>query len=62
MSDLMKLGQDLLNMGQKIIDSQGSGTSEKKKDDTEEDDKPSNVVDMPKKALIIASLKRKIGE
>lgn len=59
----MKLGQDLLTMGQKIIDSQGSSPSEKKKEkETTEEEKPSNVVDMPKKALIIASLKRKIGE
>ena len=61
--DIVKLGQDLMTMGQKILDSQG----EKKKDEPkpeprEDDDTGGKVLDMPKKALIVASLKRKISE
>jgi hypothetical protein len=47
-------------MGQKILDKSGSPQAEPK----QAEPKPTEgkVLDMPKRALIIASLKRKIGE
>lgn len=59
MSDeLLTLGRDLLSMGQKIIDANQGGDNESK-----EKKKPEGGnLDMPNKSLIIASLKRKIGE
>ena len=66
MSDkLLKLGQELLSMGQKIIDNQGNGKKKHEEKEDEEDSSSENkgkVLDMPNKALIVASLKRKIGE
>lgn len=60
MSDqLLTLGKELLSMGQKIIDKHESGG---KKDTEEKPEAKGKVLDMPNKALIVASLKRKIGE
>lgn len=61
--DIVKLGQDLMTMGQKILDSQGEKKkAEPKPEPLEGDDTGGKVIDMPKKALIVASLKRKISE
>ena len=66
MSDqILKLGQELLSMGQKIIDNQGNGKKKHEEKEDEGDSSSENkgkVLDMPNKALIVASLKRKIGE
>lgn len=59
MSDeLLTLGKDLMSMGQKILDANQTEKKEPKKEEKTE----GKVIDMPKKSLIIASLKRKLGE
>lgn len=62
MSDeLLKLGQELLSMGHKIIETSGSKKNHEKEEKDDSDSK-GKVLDLPNKALIVASLKRKIGE
>lgn len=60
---LLELGKNLLSMGQKILDTHESGASKKKdhKDSEEEPEAKGKVLGIPNKALIVASLKRKIG-
>ena len=60
MSNLGKIGQDLLDMGQKLLDAHKTGDPDEK----EEKEKMGTKIDLPspKRAVIIASLKRKIGE
>ena len=58
MRDVQSIGQELIDMGQRIL---ASHSKEESMEDEESEDMGDDG-DMPKKALIIASLKRKIGE
>lgn len=57
--EMLKIGESLVEMGQKIIDMH-KGKEEEVEDGVEEEGETEEGSEMPKKALIIASLKRKI--
>jgi hypothetical protein len=67
MSDLARIGKDLLDMGQKILEAHTSTDSPKEKKEDDEEKKKEKMgkrIDLPnpKRAVIIASLKRKLSE
>lgn len=60
-AEMIKIGESLIEMGQKILDAHKSKQGSDDDGEEEEESEAEEGSGMPKKALIIASLKRKIG-